>query len=239
MKGLITIATGVSILLLCSVCFAVPGDVNEDNRVDLAEAIYALRSVAGLLPPAVVESAGQTWLDRNLGASRVAESSTDSSAYGDLYQWGRLADGHELRDSAVITTNSSTDVPGHGNFIAEQETPGDWREPQNPNLWQGVSGTNNPCPAGFRLPTSTELDTERDSWSSHNAAGAFASALKLPSPGYRYYTTGALLNPGNNGWYWSSTITGANSYVLSFTSDSAGLFSRERAFGGSVRCIQD
>ncbi|SMN17648.1 hypothetical protein CRYPA_1272 [uncultured Candidatus Thioglobus sp.] len=28
------------------------------------------------------------WLDRNLGATQVAASSTDSAAYGDLYQWG-------------------------------------------------------------------------------------------------------------------------------------------------------
>ena len=29
---------------------------------------------------------GETWMDRNLGASQVATSSTDSDAYGDLYQ---------------------------------------------------------------------------------------------------------------------------------------------------------
>ncbi|MCD4736862.1 MAG: hypothetical protein K8R53_12530, partial [Bacteroidales bacterium] len=32
---------------------------------------------------------GKVWLDRNLGASQVATSSTDTNAYGDLYQWGR------------------------------------------------------------------------------------------------------------------------------------------------------
>ncbi|WP_372934176.1 hypothetical protein, partial [Mariniphaga sediminis] len=35
---------------------------------------------------------GKTWMDRNLGASQVATSSTDIAAYGDLYQWGRAAD---------------------------------------------------------------------------------------------------------------------------------------------------
>lgn len=44
---------------------------------------------------ATVTSAGQVWMDRNLGASRVAISSADSLAYGDLYQWGRGTDGHE------------------------------------------------------------------------------------------------------------------------------------------------
>src|SRR5690554_918324 len=31
---------------------------------------------------------GEIWMDRNLGASQVATSSTDEAAYGDLYQWG-------------------------------------------------------------------------------------------------------------------------------------------------------
>jgi hypothetical protein len=38
---------------------------------------------------------GKTWMDRNLGASQVANSSTDAASYGDLYQWGRRADGHQ------------------------------------------------------------------------------------------------------------------------------------------------
>ena len=32
---------------------------------------------------------GRVWLDRNLGATKVAESSTDSAAYGDYYEFGR------------------------------------------------------------------------------------------------------------------------------------------------------
>jgi uncharacterized protein (TIGR02145 family) len=37
--------------------------------------------------------------------------------------------------------------------------PYDWRVPQNDNLWQGVDGTNNPCPEGWRIPTQTEWAT--------------------------------------------------------------------------------
>jgi serine/threonine protein kinase len=60
---------------------------------------------------------GRVWMDRNLGASRAATSSTDAQAYGDLYQWGRAADGHQKRTSATTTTLSSGDQPGHGSFI--------------------------------------------------------------------------------------------------------------------------
>ena len=88
-----------------------------------------------------VISAGRCWLDRNLGASRVAESSDDSQAYGDLFQWGRLDDGHQVRTSGTTTDLSTSDVPGHGNFIISQDYPYDWRSPQNNNLWQGINGT--------------------------------------------------------------------------------------------------
>lgn len=142
-------------------------------------------------------------MDRNLGASRVATSRTDTEAYGDLYQWGRLTDGHEKRTSSTTSTLSTTDVPGHGNFITSVSSPYDWRSPQNPTLWQGVSGINNPCPAGFRLPTEPEFNTERLSWSSQTSAGAFASPLKFVIGGYGSYSNGKVGNAGALGYYWS------------------------------------
>lgn len=56
-------------------------------------------------------------MDRNLGATRAATSSTDAASYGDLYQWERGADGHQLRNSIIITTLSNSDQPGHSMFI--------------------------------------------------------------------------------------------------------------------------
>jgi len=47
---------------------------------------------------------GKIWMNRNLGASQVATSSTDANTYGDLYQWGRAADGHQLRTSGTTST---------------------------------------------------------------------------------------------------------------------------------------
>src|SRR6056297_790033 len=113
---------------------------------------------------------GKIWMDRNLGASQVATSSTDAAAYGDLYQWGRAADGHESRTSGTTAALATSDTPGHGDFITSNSSPYDWRNPQNDNLWQGVSGTNNPCPSGYRLPTEAEWEEEVTSWGSYNAA---------------------------------------------------------------------
>ena len=187
---------------------------------------------------------GEIWMDRNLGASQVATSSTDANAYGDLYQWGRAADGHESRTSATTSTNATSAVPNDGNawdgfFITEGSSPYDWLTPQDDNLWQGVSGTNNPCPSGYRLPTEAEWEAERTSWSSNNAAGAFASPLKLPVAGYRDYSDGSLYNVGSRGHYWSSTVGGTYSRFLSFYSSDASMYSYDRALGYSVRCLKD
>lgn len=117
-----------------------------------------------------VLSLGQCWKDRNLGATRVAQSMGDTLAYGDLYQWGRLGDGHQNRTiigggpEGITDAISGTDVPGHSNFIWTSSAPYDWRSPENKNLWQGIGGVNNPCPQGFRIPTEDEFERERDSW---------------------------------------------------------------------------
>ena len=182
---------------------------------------------------------GKIWMDRNLGASQVATSSTDAASYGDLYQWGRGTDGHQIRTSGTIATLSTTDVPGHGNFITNGSSPYDWRSPQNGSLWQGVSGTNNPCPSGYRLPTEAELNAERLSWSSNNSVGAFGSTLKLPVAGFRGDSNGSLYTVGSDGFYWSSTVTGTNARSLFFGSSSAGMISNGRAYGNSVRCLKD
>jgi len=183
---------------------------------------------------------GEIWMDRNLGASQVATSSTDAAAYGDLYQWGRAADGHESRTSGTTSTLATSDTPGHGNFITTgSSSPYDWRNPQNDNLWQGVSGTNNPCPSGYRLPTEAEWEAERTSWSSNNAAGAFASPLKLPVAGFRVNSFGSLDSVGSSGYYWSSTVDGTNSRLLLLYSNNAYMGSSSRAYGDSVRCLKD
>jgi len=180
------------------------------------------------------------WLDRNLGASRVAQSSTDSQAYGDLFQWGRGADGHQRRNSQTTRTLSDSDQPGHGSYILARNSPWDWRSSRNNSLWQGVNGINNPCPMGYRLPTEADWEAERRNWSSSNAAGAFASPLKLPLAGFR--TTGGLVHTvGFIGEYWSSTVFGAIAENLSIYNNDA-MISRStdfRALGRSCRCIKD
>jgi hypothetical protein len=199
------------------------------------------------------------WLDRNLGATRVAQSSTDHLAYGDLFQWGRGADGHQRITWTNATTGtavngttatlSSSDTPGNALFIYGNVSGSDWRSTPNNSLWQGVSGTNNPCPSGYRLPTEAEWEAERNNggtgfWGTgslqNNAAGAFASPLKLPVSGLRFDNSyGSILAVGTGGFYWSSTVSGTNSRYLDLVISHARMDSINRAFGGAVRCIKN
>ena len=148
---------------------------------------------------AITSSTGQIWMDRNLGASRAATSSTDFQAYGCLYQWGRGNDGHAsiawvrpLEDdgwgnsagtavNGTTYTLSSSDTPPNALFIADQTSiPYDWRSPKNDQLWQGVAGINNPCPAGYRVPTRTEFRAELTAYTITGTTSAYNSIHKFP-----------------------------------------------------------
>lgn len=203
---------------------------------------------------------GKIWLNNNLGAAyakvdgpdfnltQQATSRTDTRAYGSMYQWGRLTDGHEqtnrypgdgVTNPAVNRTRSATDVPGHGDYIrGVSSVPADWRATTNDNLWQGVNGINNPCPHGFRLPTYLEWDVEDAAWSS-----SYNSFLRLTVVGYRSNANNSnIYNIGTHGAYWSSTISPMNatsSQALFVSPSSSGESGRSRDDGYAIRCVQD
>lgn len=199
----------------------------------------------------VTSPTGKVWMDRNLGAFRAATAIDDAQSYGSLYQWGRGSDGHQcvnrfsgdgVTTSSDTSTLSSLDTPGHGNYITTSSAPNNWRNPQNLNLWQGANGTNNPCPNGYRLPTSIELEAERASWVTNNAAGAFASPLKISLAGARSISNypSALQYQNSDGRYWSSTNYNANaSNHLSISGGNSSVGYSNRATGESVRCIKN
>jgi len=188
----------------------------------------------------VVGANDKCWLDRNLGASQVATSSTDQLSYGDLFQWGRASDGHHIRTSGITSGNCdavNSDNPTHTNFIKCDSGNRDWRFPQNHTLWQGVNGTNNPCPAGWHIPSIDEWNAEIIYWT--NANDAFNSPLKFSLAGRRLDTSGLLNAVDAQGLYWTSTIDGISSQYIFFNSSNASNSSYNRALGGSVRCIKD
>jgi len=191
----------------------------------------------------VVGQNNTCWLDRNLGASRVALSYDDSDAYGDLFQLGRLIDGHQFRTSATTPILSVGDVPGHANFITNTLTHTWKQDPQSGYLWQGDGSINDPCPNGWRVPTKIEYENELNSWNSIDFNGAFQSPLKLTANGRRN-NNGELFGVNTIGRYWTSTfisidVDNDGAYSLGFTINSAStsstLFS---VIGMAVRCIR-
>jgi uncharacterized protein (TIGR02145 family) len=217
------------------------GGKTAERKVEIAqsggETTFIVEMVK--IPTVYNPKTGKTWMDRNLGASRVATSSTDAESYGDMYQWGRGTDGHEKRNSGTTGSLSNSDMPGHDRFIIVNSIPNDWRSPQNDNLWQGLNGINNPCPEGFRIPSLTELEAERLSWKSNNLTGAYTSVLKLMAVGGRKSRSGTIFDVGSGGYYWSSTIYETNAVALFFSNSDAYTGNGNRASGGAIRCIKD
>lgn len=198
---------------------------------------------------------GKKWLDRNLGAVNIPTAYNDYANYGDLFQWGRGPDGHQVvsrigptdtdASGSVVTSTtepyelSSTTSPGHSKWIIVGASPFDWKSPQNNDLWQGVSGINNPCPSGWRIATLAE-------WAAENL-GTISEAftkLNITLTGGRSGGNGSFFQTSGRGQYWASDIDTSFGYSLSGrtyidTSGTTQGSSGSHATGMACRCIKD
>jgi uncharacterized protein (TIGR02145 family) len=187
----------------------------------------------------------------NLGAE---DSGADPFIYseailGDLYQWGRLKDGHQIRTSKVTSDLADSNIPGHDKFIKARMLPWDWRTPGNTDLrWGGGTdfinlskGTNDPCPTGWKVPsrrlwgsllydgnyTSKVPDptivngVNQWTWVGSLSAGGWkiGDSLFLPAAGYRDCFKAALELVGTVGNYWSTTRKMEDAYMMGFRGD--------------------
>jgi hypothetical protein len=123
----------------------------------------------------IASPTGKVWMDKNLGATTYCSSFDDSNCYGDYYQWGRNADGHEKSNSSETSSKSNSLIPTHGNFIKGSS---DWTYTDSDGTTRKTNW--NPCPSGYRIPTIDELLAE----SIDDRADAY-NKLKLPSAGGR------------------------------------------------------
>ena len=204
--------------------------------------------------------------------AQQAAHTTPEDNYGDLYQWGRVADGHQIRTSETVSgpatafdANSQASASTHkGKFIM---TGGDWRSPQNDNLWKfSTYPANNPCPEGWRVPSITELrsiangntvafssgsTTSGNYWQWNiggtpgwliypNTTGTGAPTLFLPAAGYRSVANGSLSRVGMDGYYYSTSFFDSNAYYLNFISSTVYPERYNiRGYGYSVRCVAE
>jgi uncharacterized protein (TIGR02145 family) len=191
-----------------------------------------------------------TWMDRNLGASRAASVYNDYLAYGCSYQWGRGNDGHASVNwtssssgaivNGVTTTLASSTSPGNALFI-NAGTNGDvsWMttKPNPETRWQGgVNALNNPCPSGYRIPTSTEFNALINNiYNVGTNATSWPNAIaKLPVAGFRNNTGG---NTGvNTGGYYHTSVGNFNTNATYAGAHPSYTYAN---YGLSVRCIKN
>jgi uncharacterized protein (TIGR02145 family) len=225
-----------------------------------------------------VEIDGTTWAPVNCGYH-------DSYfPFGKLYQWGRKygqgysgklydKDGDEY---ASYTDSTSTTISAGGISVAVGNDPGNkdifytgnsqnynnWTSQSKENLWN--SGTEekpvkteyDPCPAGWRVPTLTELNgLKRNSsgWISNKSGhcGYYLSGSEtysdnahnifMTAAGWISYGNGKALYRANEGNYWSSKTDGNYACFLYFDSSRTIKTngSTARAAGFTVRCVKD
>jgi len=194
---------------------------------------------------------GIRWATRNVATHGTFVDNPED--HGGLFQWGRRGDGHEQHNSLTTEMLSTSNVPGHGNFIITSASPNDWRSPQNDALWNAgtetapIKAANDPCPPGWRVPTIVELVTLRDSgseWTTVNGVagrqfGTAPNTIFLPAVGRRF-NTGMIAGVGQVGYYWSSTVDGILACDLYFNSRTVNRnFSSVRVRGVSVRCVAE
>ena len=239
----------------CKVTVSGVKDRNYDGADEYYKLIYYPVNIEVTLSDGT--KATQTWLDRNLGARKVAESKGDYEAYGSLFQWSRKADGHEK------TSWSDAAAGALVNGIASTQETGLWGGKYTDYEWYAPltdeTNINNPCPEGYRVPTVNEflymagaiLNTTlsyNKKYSISDPNTVFAeSDLHLPSSGDMLYSSpSANTENGNSrGVYWTNSSAAKkgdnynNANRLLFMSGQVIVNPYQRTNAYSIRCIRD
>jgi uncharacterized protein (TIGR02145 family) len=179
----------------------------------------------------------KTFMCHNLGADETLDPFTPAKGLnGNYYQWGRKP------VVATVATGPAT-ISGWNTSSASN------------SAWSDGSKTNNdPCPAGYRVPTraqwqgvtNTSLNSQTWVGTWTNNAANFGSGINygpglyLSAAGARGYADGLLNMRGMIGYYWSSSYNINNeSHILYMTGTKAQIGSVRGTNGLSVRCIAE
>jgi uncharacterized protein (TIGR02145 family) len=172
----------------------------------------------------------------NLGAANTSACPFTPSweINGGYWQWGRSA---QAAEGPTATDPKDGAISGWNTTDAAN---GSWAD--------GSKTANDPCPTGFRVPTSvqwagvianntiTGVGSFNSSATNYAAGKNFGDQLMLPAAGVRWYEDGALDGRGFLGFYWSSST---DTETLFFFDSSAYMDFSLRTIGQSVRCIAE
>ncbi|MDR0873500.1 MAG: hypothetical protein LBN27_08585 [Prevotellaceae bacterium] len=165
----------------------------------------------------VSEATKNMTLDEQMAySSPTGTGVTDATVYGDLYQWGRQADGHQIRSNSSVkgpytgVLDSNGQVPStasayYGHFITNVGA-SDWRNSTN-TLWSVSKTANDPCPVGWRVPARAE-------WASIMSGGVTTNLT---------VSNGKVKGTSGNTWTWKNS-TGTHGYAISPDGNTTTLF---------------
>ena len=166
------------------------------------------------------------WITSNLGADHQATALNDHSEASAGWYWQFNRKQGYKHDGTTRTPN----MPWNGSII------------ENFN-WLPA---NDPCALelgnGWRLPTNSEwlnvFWVNGGNWM--DWTGSWNTGLKLHAAGCLDYSNGSLRGLGSNGYYWSYAQPNTTlAWSLHFDSGSNGVYTYNKSYGFSVRCIRN
>ena len=205
------------------------------------------------------DESGSYLMDRNLGA--LVTTPTDLLSHGLIYQWGRKdpfvsSPGTDSKDAATsFNTITKSAGPVSYNTAKQNPTtvyynnvyPRDWVDPQDASLWGSSKTVNDPCPAGYKIPSRNDNALFKTTATVCDATTGTATAngYTFPLAGYRDKETGAMYKVKERVRFWNYDVrTKSSGYGLGYMAyfydtSQAPSTSEWRSYGCSVRCVKE
>lgn len=186
---------------------------------------------------------------------------------GEFFQDGNRADQYEdVSDAEILRGPVTTDIgqsqDNSVKFYYNSSYPYDWLNSRNNQLWNSGTEENpvktdwDPCPSGWRVPTKAELNSliqNYSKWTTDESGregrwfsgsvpySIYVPQIFFPGAGHRDYDDGKAYYRGRYGRYWSSYADKDDASYLDYLYGSVGvsISSYHKAFGFSVRCVQE
>jgi uncharacterized protein (TIGR02145 family) len=204
------------------------------------------------------------FMTHNLGADTSADPLVPSwKLNGAYFQWGKKTtdtNGDGYKTTSNNGANGFAAAPtgplaadANSGVVSGWSTTGASNTSWNVTELSPIKTGSDPCPTGFRVPTSTEWQSIYtgswqdigssfvDSPTNYSTGKLINGKLYLPYTGIRNSADGQLLQRGLTGYYWTSTVhsNNTNVYGVRLVSSFANVPSSVlRLYAFAVRCVK-